>query len=346
MAERKSVYDDYNPDQAFNGEGEDVVYGTPDNGDYATAQTEPAQSGGGDSGGSRMTEQDFQARLGDLYTPGAYEEYQHRDYDPGWAERIIAKEQLRADNEPGSTYHENGMGGYLTPPAKPAAAKGTSGLTAAFRGSTQSVGSDALSQLVSQRLQDLLSGNRSALGTKLQDSIMGIIGGPSQQEQAIRFEAARAPIEKFRRAQTNQARAQLANRGLLSEPGIPQGTEAGTMGRIEEMLAPAYAQAGQEAYLGGLDRQLAGISLGNQIDTGERTGLLDAINSATGRQTALSNIALQTLDRNIAWNQFLANLGLDRDQIMYQLQNGQLNALNPLLQMFMQGANTSAGGHY
>ena len=79
----------------------------------------PAQAG---SSPARYTEEDFKSKLGDLYTPGAYEEYQHRDYDNSYGDRIIAKEQLRGNNEVGSTYHEDGKGGYLTGPKQPASA--------------------------------------------------------------------------------------------------------------------------------------------------------------------------------------------------------------------------------
>ena len=71
---------------------------------------------------------------------------------------------------------------------------------------------------------------------------------------------------------------------------------------------------------------------------------LSALEAGTDRQRVLAEIALGTLDRNILWNQFLAEFGLKRDAIMYQIQNGQVESLFPILSMFSNFVNMSRQG--
>lgn len=228
-----------------------------------------------------------------------------------------------------------------------------------YNGPMQQVGGDALSQNIDKTLMQLMNGGEEAsspweklIQGKL-TSFLDQTGKPqTDQEKAMRFELARQPLDKMRRTQTNAAKGQLAARNLLSVPGIQQGPEIGALQRIEENLAPEYAKAGQELYFEDqnrqgqdLDRQLAALGIGAGIGKQQNDNRLAAANAATNRQNVLSDIALGTLDRNIAWNQFLANFGLDRDKVMNELQSGQVDDLMQILEMFQNNAALSQRGN-
>jgi hypothetical protein len=168
----------------------------------------------------------------------------------------------------------------------------------------------------------------------------------------------------------NDARAELASRGLVSEPGVPQGSEADAISRIQQSLAPGFAGAVRDINTGSIQAQnnrliqalLDATSLTGTGATTQSNQLISALSSITGlsqtgantflntlgsgtqRQIGLATIALDTLGQNQQWNQFLAQFGLNRDALLYQIQNGQTSLLGPLLSLFSQLTGISAGG--
>lgn len=223
-----------------------------------------------------------------------------------------------------------------------------------FPDPVQQVGQDPLSQLITGGYADLI-GNRgqTPLGADIDATLRGIIERRGEVDEdpkvrAQRIEAKRQPIESFRRTQTNQMRGELANRGLISEPGMAQGAEISSLGRIEQELAPHYATAAQslvaEDAQASNQRLSQALNLATGLSQAQSQAFLATLQSATQRQAVLADIALQTLDRNILWNQFLAQLGLQRDQIMYGIQQGQVDDLKMLITMFQQFLGASMGG--
>lgn len=154
------------------------------------------------------------------------------------------------------------------------------------------------------------------------------------QQRAIAMEGARAPYESARKVQLENAKAALADRGTLGEPGQQSGLLSDAVGRIETSLAPAYTGAVSNA-----------MSLLDQNEQQAITQLLQGASTGTQRQQVLSDIALRELDQNRLWNQFLAQLGLDRDKAMYDVQLGQGNQLLTLFQLYIQQAQVAAGGY-
>jgi hypothetical protein len=226
------------------------------------------------------------------------------------------------------------------------------GDTGVMQGPGQQMGEDPFSQLVTGGLSDLIE-NKGALGgplnSELETTIMGLLNPQRDEERyRLRFEQAREGMEKARRTQTNAARGALASRNLLSEPGIPQGSEIGAIRRIEENIAPEFAGAVRDIHLSELDRQdanrLAGVSSASNLLGQQGDRYLSALGEGTNRQEALASIALATLDRNMAWNQFLAEFGLKREQVMAELESGRFDRLFGLLQLFQQYANGLRGG--
>ena len=64
--------------------------------------------------------------------------------------------------------------------------------------------------------------------------------------------------------------------------------------------------------------------------------VLATAQTVTDRQRVLNDIAISILDRNMEWNEFLANYGLDRTRTIETLQQGRLNAIQPLLELYLR----------
>lgn len=92
------------------------------------------------------------------------------------------------------------------------------------------------------------TGGRKSLEQVISE-LLSTGGGFSEGNLATRFENNRGIIDRGRTAQLNQTNAQLADRGLLSMPGAAQGEEVNSIGRIEQNLAPIYADANRQALL-------------------------------------------------------------------------------------------------
>lgn len=156
----------------------------------------------------------------------------------------------------------------------------------------------------------------------------GDINGGARTQQ--RLEGLTELMGRARKSQQNNLQGTLLSRNLMSEPGIPQGMEAGGYGNIEERLAPAYASSLRDI-------------LSDESAT-QNANYLAALGLGNTRQSTLSDIALQTLDRNMEWNRFLAEFGLDRDQTLEALASGSDNQLTQLLNMYLNATGQSASG--
>lgn len=198
----------------------------------------------------------------------------------------------------------------------------------------------------------------SLFGGQIQSELQDLLANAGAleadpQRQAMQLEQARVPIDALRQAQMAEGQRALASRNLLG-----QGPEIDFMERLEGRLAPAYAAAGQQIALneqenadqrymaavaqGGNmaaaqaqrreERLIPALSLATGMSEMESQNLLATVGTWTERQEMLSQIALQNLDRNMDWSQFLAEFGLERDQVIEMMQQGRvdlvINALN------------------
>ena len=155
--------------------------------------------------------------------------------------------------------------------------------------------------------------------------LIELIGG--EGEYMRRYESAREKEALSFKAMMEDARAEMASRGFLGEPGNPSGEEANVIRRVTERVAPTFARETRDAYL---DSQ---------------NFLLNAIGQGNARQQTLANIALGVLDRNIEWNKFLATYGLDRERLQHDIQNGNLDSLMPLIQAFIEYLKAAQQGY-
>ena len=225
-------------------------------------------------------------------------------------------------------------------------------------------------------LRDILTGRGQGgeavtpLGEQVCETASEIIARGGQmpldvRRRAMEIESARSPIDILRRAQLEQGQAQLADRGLLG-----QGPEVDYMQRLEERLAPQYTRAGQLIELAEREREeqrfqdamdLSARTSGEQAQLRENRlatamqqasgmsqeqsrNLLNTVASVTERQQMLNDVAISALDRNMEWNKFIAEFGLERAQVLESIQTGRLAALLPLIQQYLAGTTLAASG--
>ena len=227
---------------------------------------------------------------------------------------------------------------------------GGAGIT---NGPLQQVGQDPLSYLITGALANFLGAEGSTtFGGDVQAALAGLLerGGDLDNNQvARRYESARELLDKGRRTMIGDMRGDLAERNLLSEPGIPQGAEIGGLERITERLAPEFSRALRDIYSDETAksdaRMMTALQLATGFSTDQARNLLAGIGEGTARQTQLADIALRSLQTNMAWSQFLAQFGLERDKVMYEIQNGNIEQMLPLLQAFIQMAGLANQGY-
>lgn len=216
----------------------------------------------------------------------------------------------------------------------------------------QQLGQDPLSQLITSGLAGLILEGGTPFGSDLQETLRGLIsrGGAVEgnDTSGLEFERAREMFHKGQRTLLNDARGNLASRNLLSEPGSPQGSEISAVRRIQEATAPEFAAGLRDIQINRAqanDQRLSeALTLATGMAQDQADTMIAALGEGTNRQKALSDIALGVLDRNMIWNQFLANYGLDRDRLLNEIQQGNIDQLLPIFQLFMQFASLSRGG--
>lgn len=209
--------------------------------------------------------------------------------------------------------------------------------------------------------------------TDMESRIKAMIDSGGQFDQAgldQRQIAARNAMERAKKGTMADVTSDLGSRGLLSEGGIAQGGEMSAIGRVNQDAAGSYAQALEQALIAentnasnryqtalGAGTNLAGNLEGQdtqrltqalQTAAGmtalQSQNFLSALSQSTDRQKMLADVAARSLDQNMAWNEFLANYGLQRDQIMAQIQQGNITAMLPLIQAFLQSSGQSNQG--
>lgn len=195
-------------------------------------------------------------------------------------------------------------------------------------------------------------GGLGKTGRKTAGALEGIIergGQLDEKRMAQRFETQREFMDKARRSQMNMASGELAQRGMLSESGIPQGPTGTTIGNIEQKLGEEYA--GRFRDIGIRESELAddrmnnALSLATGLGGTEAKGLIDLAESSGRRQEMLSDIANDSLDRNIDWSKFLATHGLQRDALVEAQRQGRVGILMKQFDQYLEMTKMSAGGY-
>lgn len=175
-------------------------------------------------------------------------------------------------------------------------------------------------------LSDYLNNPLSkATDTKLQELIdnNGQVKDTNGQIEALNLENARGMADRARRAEMSGVDSTLANRGVLDQYDPAGGQHAASAGYVERNdVAPLFSDA------------VRSYMINDNNNASQR--LQGALSDATTRQGVLSNIALQSLAQNTAFDEFAATYGLQKDQILEQLKSGNDSNLINLLEIFLQ----------
>jgi hypothetical protein len=258
----------------------------------------PAPSGGGVPDQSDSVRKDMMNKLGGLYTEGAYEEARHHDFDPNWISRIEAKESLRANNEPGSEYHDNGKGGYLTKPV----AK-TSALLGGFnpQGSGGSGGSSS----------------SSSGGNSKSDDIYGVLkglfpGGAFNQDVVNRrLDSVRSGLNAARTQATRNNEAYLADRGLVGS-----GPQASANENLESRLFGQFGSAYNDIYATEAEnadkRMVQALQLATGMTEQEAQNQIDWFRAQTENELGHGNLAARNREADISRELGLGNIDIGR----------------------------------
>lgn len=212
------------------------------------------------------------------------------------------------------------------------------------------IGQTPFDQTMDASLEDLLThGGSSPFGRTIEATLSDLIArGGITPNTTAQLTQARDANAGAMQGQTADARAALAARGLASPHGSPQGAETSAIGRISQSLAPSYASAVTDINTHAMDvsnqNVMGALTMATGLSQSDATTILNAVGTGTARQTALANIALKTLEDNMQWNEFLANFGLQKDQVTEELAQGRIASLVPLLSLFLQMSGASAQG--
>lgn len=155
-------------------------------------------------------------------------------------------------------------------------------------------------------------------------------GNMDPRQQQMMFETARENENRAFRSMMTDAKAAMANRGTLSEPGQEVGAEANVTRRIGESLAPVFAAAARDSYL--------------QQSRDKTQNMISGLQLGNGRQQMLADIALNTLSQNISWNKFLAQYGLDQARLAEDIRRGRIQDVLALMDQYSALINSSRGG--
>jgi hypothetical protein len=198
----------------------------------------------------------------------------------------------------------------------------------------------------------------------------GLIGSGPGQEFGQRLEERLAPmytqaaqnIELQRRQREQDRYTQALSLGAQQAQAQAQARDA----RLSSALAQAQAMSSDEAAMRqsqflnaisqatGISREQAqlrenrlqsAMALATGMSEEQSRNILATAATVTARQQMLGDLAIQSLDRNMVWNQFLANYGLDRAKTLDAMQTGRIQAITPMLEMYMRAVQQAGVGY-
>ena len=192
-------------------------------------------------------------------------------------------------------------------------------------------------------------------------SQQGLLGSGAARDYLGRLEERLAPmytqaaqeIELGRRQREQERYSQALGVGAQQADQQAQARDT----RLSTAMAQAQTMTAQEAALStnqyitalqeatGMSRDQAerrenrltqAMVLATGLSEEQSRNVLATAQTVTDRQRVLNDIAISILDRNMEWNEFLANYGLDRTRTIETLQQGRLNAIQPLLELYLR----------
>lgn len=182
---------------------------------------------------------------------------------------------------------------------------------------------------------------------KLKDSLAGLFPGGAYNQDVVnrRTENARQDLERFNSSKKANNRAYLADRGLIGSG--PEATEAFSR---EEGIADRYTQAASGIYADESEnadsRMMQALALATGMSADEAAQAIQLFRAKNDFTLGQGNLALGNSRNTNDYNLGLANYGLNRDQALWQMDNGDTDQLIELIKTLMGGADISSGGHF
>ena len=104
------------------------------------------------------------------------------------------------------------------------------------------------------------------------------------------------------------------------------------------------ARTAQERELLRTNRLTSALEQATGMSEEQSRNLLDTVRTVNERQQMLNDIAIQSLDRNMEWNKFLAEHGLKRHEVLEAIEQNRFDAILPILQEYLRTVSVSAVG--
>lgn len=288
--------------------------------------------------------QSLKGSLGDLWTQGADDEWARHDYDKDWGSRITNKENLRADNEVGSDYNEDGKGGYLTGPAKPGGSK----MFGAGGNGYDVNGFDG----------------KTPWGGDLMSALKGLFPGGAFNQDIVnrRTDNARGTLEAQRKSSMKNNEAYLAERGLIGS-----GPQADAANSLESRLFGQFGQAQNDIFANESEnadkRMIAALQAATGVNADEAANAVRQYSAATERglgdkniglgyykagndyELGRGNLALGNMNATNEYNLGAGRLGLDQQKLIQDFYEHADDATKAIIDQLFSGAVQSGNGY-
>ena len=183
--------------------------------------------------------------------------------------------------------------------------------------------------------------------------------GQQQQRFAISGQQQLGAQQEQRQDQNFQAAMQMGQTLGLSREEMKT-TRLGQAMQLAGSLSEPEAAANRESYIQGLmmaegitepearaqdQRMQWAVQQATGMDAQRVQNLLSTASTVSDYQAVLSDVALRSLDMNQDWHRFLAEFGLQREQVMEAMQTGRANAVVQLLDLYARTGQTTSTGY-
>lgn len=153
-----------------------------------------------------------------------------------------------------------------------------------------------------------------------------------------------ASLDRQRKSRLATNRAMLAERGLIGS-----GPEATSLGNMESDLYGQYANAVSGIHADESDaasqRMMQALQLAAGLSADDAANIVNNYRAETERTLGLGNLALGNSRAANEYNLGLGQLGLGRERLGWEMNSGNTDNLIKLIELYMSGANRSAGGY-
>ena len=183
--------------------------------------------------------------------------------------------------------------------------------------------------------------------------------GQQQQRFAISGQQQLGAQQEQRQDQNFQAAMQMGQTLGLSREEMKT-TRLGQAMQLAGSLSEPEAAANRESYIQGLmmaegitepearaqdQRMQWAVQQATGMDAQRVQNLLSTASTVSDYQAVLSDVALRSLDMNQDWHRFLAEFGLQREQVMEAMQMGRANVVMQLLDLYARTGQTTSTGY-